>query len=343
MCFAPCRRLGWSIAIAATFVAATARGQFVNDVDGLFEDTRIFNGFPSSTLTITNDYPATAIIDDQNLGVTGGQFANRHDLIFSADAGSTPRSIGTQDSFDVSVDLTLDAVANSPRKEAGLRVNHAGFDGLFIVNSDTQEIAAFSDPLIFYSFNTNFGISYTVGQPINMRMIYTAPDPIDPSTNPGTIEYRVNYGGQQYTSGPLEFTNLEKGILTNSEFGVYAQGGAAAGNPTDGYTATYANFVFGDGSVAGGVGGDYNNNGVVDAADYTVWRDHLNQTFTLEHEVETPDMVTIEDYNYWKDHFGETAPTGAGAISRLIVPEPATVILAGLSAIGLVAIRRRSS
>src|SRR5262249_40370997 len=33
------------------------------------------------------------------------------------------------------------------------------------------------------------------------------------------------------------------------------------------------------GLKAAGVLGDYNGNGVVDAADYTVWRDHLGQVF----------------------------------------------------------------
>ena len=33
-----------------------------------------------------------------------------------------------------------------------------------------------------------------------------------------------------------------------------------------------------------GVPGDYNGNGIVDAADYTVWRDHFGQTFALPNE-----------------------------------------------------------
>ena len=34
--------------------------------------------------------------------------------------------------------------------------------------------------------------------------------------------------------------------------------------------------------------GDYNDNGIVDAADYTVWRDHLGQSFALSNEEPMP-------------------------------------------------------
>jgi hypothetical protein len=80
--------------------------------------------------------------------------------------------------------------------------------------------------------------------------------------------------------------------------------------------------------AAGGVPGDYNGNGIVDAADFTVWRDHLGQTFQLTNE--DPDnldgQVTSADYDFWKAHFGESG-AGSGALANTGVPEPATVWL----------------
>ena len=83
--------------------------------------------------------------------------------------------------------------------------------------------------------------------------------------------------------------------------------------------------------------GDYNGNGTVDAADYSVWRDHLGQTFTLPNEDPgtTPGQVTAEDYEFWKSHFGQTAGSGSGlpsAASQSVVPEPSTVMLLILAA-----------
>jgi hypothetical protein len=90
-----------------------------------------------------------------------------------------------------------------------------------------------------------------------------------------------------------------------------------------------------------GVAGDYNNNGVVDAADYVIWRKLLGTNTQLQNEGEnvTPGMVTDEDYATWRMNFGATATPGAG--SSAAVPEPGAIVLAmlGLSLLG--AFRRR--
>ena len=81
--------------------------------------------------------------------------------------------------------------------------------------------------------------------------------------------------------------------------------------------------------------GDFNGDDVVDAADYTVWRDHLDDTFALPNEVAntTPGMVTIEDYNEWKDSFGNMGSgSGSVGLNASGVPEPATWLLVSLAA-----------
>jgi formylglycine-generating enzyme required for sulfatase activity len=75
------------------------------------------------------------------------------------------------------------------------------------------------------------------------------------------------------------------------------------------------------------VPGDFNGNGVVDAADYTVWRNGLGTAFTQA------------DYNVWKSHFGQS--TGSGSVGGSEVPEPGTMTLSALAAIGLLVIRRQ--
>ena len=77
-----------------------------------------------------------------------------------------------------------------------------------------------------------------------------------------------------------------------------------------------------------GVIGDYNGDNKVDAADYTVWRDHLGTSFVLTNrDPANSGNVSAADYTAWKSHFGQTSPgSGAGGVS-LAVPEPATVLL----------------
>jgi hypothetical protein len=74
--------------------------------------------------------------------------------------------------------------------------------------------------------------------------------------------------------------------------------------------------------------GDYNNNGVVDAADYVVWR--------------KTDM-SPQGYNTWRANFGRTlAAIGQAALgpSGSSVPEPSAWLLTFLAA-GMFCLNRR--
>src|SRR5690606_10648824 len=61
------------------------------------------------------------------------------------------------------------------------------------------------------------------------------------------------------------------------------------------------------------VEGDYNGNGTVDAADYTMWRDGLGGQFS------------VEDYQVWKSNFGQAAEGNSAGLGGAAVPEPSTV------------------
>ena len=85
--------------------------------------------------------------------------------------------------------------------------------------------------------------------------------------------------------------------------------------------------------------GDYYDDGVVDAADYTVWRNHLGTTTALPND-STPGSVDIDDYERWKSNFGANSP-GALAANVSPVPEPHAVVLSLLvTIVGATAIRR---
>lgn len=70
--------------------------------------------------------------------------------------------------------------------------------------------------------------------------------------------------------------------------------------------------------------GDYNGNGAVDAADYTVWRDRLGTGTSLPND-DRPG-VGQDDYTRWRTHFGQTLGSGSGAAVTATVPEPTTVV-----------------
>lgn len=84
----------------------------------------------------------------------------------------------------------------------------------------------------------------------------------------------------------------------------------------------------------GDVLGDYNGNGTVDAADYTVWRDNLGSDFVMPND-STPGMITQEDYDVWTANFGMVG--SSSGLSAAVVPEPASLSLClALLLLGLV-------
>lgn len=95
------------------------------------------------------------------------------------------------------------------------------------------------------------------------------------------------------------------------------------------------------------VAGDYNGNGVVDAADYVVWRDNLGHTGAPGIPGDGDDgsgtgtadgTVNQADYNFWKTRFGATS--GAGSSATFAVPEPAGMALWAFGSLALASVRR---
>jgi hypothetical protein len=90
-----------------------------------------------------------------------------------------------------------------------------------------------------------------------------------------------------------------------------------------------------------GVQGDYNENGVVDAADYTLWRNNLNGAPTAlknRNPANSANNINQADYTFWKQRFGATSGSGSIIISQ--VPEPATWMLAMMLAVVIGCVKR---
>lgn len=80
--------------------------------------------------------------------------------------------------------------------------------------------------------------------------------------------------------------------------------------------------------------GDYNHNGVVDAADYTVWRDTLGLSNPLDADGNASGTIENADYAVWAASFGSLVTTpGSAAGGGESVPEPAAFALLPLAAL----------
>jgi hypothetical protein len=75
--------------------------------------------------------------------------------------------------------------------------------------------------------------------------------------------------------------------------------------------------------------GDFNDDGVVDAADYTVWRDNRGAPtdIALNGNGDGVPGVSLSDYEVWRSNFGATSGSLQASAS---VPEPAAVWLLGV-------------
>src|SRR5690606_55796 len=85
-----------------------------------------------------------------------------------------------------------------------------------------------------------------------------------------------------------------------------------------------------------GLPGDFNLDGKVNLADYTVWRDNLGAANDggLNGNGNNLGAVDAADYAVWKQHFGTTSGSLAASTATQQVPEPRGVWLASLVLLG---------
>jgi hypothetical protein len=176
--------------------------------------------------------------------------------------------------------------------------------------------------------------------------VYSASNSLQPANGKWfSLQDRAVAGWQEAdpTAGVVSELN-ENGSLTLSPFSGYDLGELykTVGGTQDlrleflqvgQQTATNGLVVYGAfGAVSPpGLTGDYNNNGVVDAADYVIWRKNNGTGATLPNDP-LGGTIGSAQYDQWRAHFGQTlsgsgSGTGLGAGS---VPEP--------SALGLIII-----
>jgi hypothetical protein len=86
---------------------------------------------------------------------------------------------------------------------------------------------------------------------------------------------------------------------------------------------------------------DFNNNNVVDAADYVVWKNNVGLTGTgtrATGDANGDTNVNQADYDLWRAGFGTAIPPGSALAAA--VPEPASIASLVLGCIGFALLRR---
>lgn len=209
--------------------AATASPSTIN---GVKDATRIFNDFPMTTLTVTNNYPSSVRIEESGYvdDMAGGNFANKHAFWLSDDGGANGYDFNYGDGFYFSVTVQ-DSSTGIGGSEVGMNTDLFGF-GFFGsgIGPGGSEIAAFGGTLPFHSFGSGL---YTAGDVLDLAMVYRpgAGEFLAPA---GTIEYRYQVnGGGWVSSGQIVFGNTEGGFPSGG-WNQFIGFGAQFNNPIGG-------------------------------------------------------------------------------------------------------------
>ncbi len=142
-----------------------------------------------------------------------------------------------------------------------------------------------------------------------------------------SLDLYVGYvNGSQVVSTPFEFAAANE--FTDADISAIAAGGDAASLARTG-TAYFDNYL-----VRSGIRGDYNSDGVVDAADYTLWRDQRGTSGLLRSaDGDFNGIVNEADYTIWATHYAAPQSLNNTAVS---VPEPAATAAVLLAIAGIV-------
>jgi hypothetical protein len=204
----------------------------ISTINSAVYTPRQFNDVPGSTLTVVSNYPALISFHDRNVSRTNG-FANRHSWHFSNNSGASPFFFSNHDYFTITMTLTLTGDPATPRKEAGFVFNNPLNDGgEFILDTDAHEVVAFGGFLPFYAFPATFHSGDTVS--MGMTIFRDAKG-----------KNAIIYSANCLRSPPLEFDNVELGVINGTTIGGYMQIVNDPHNPTNSGIAVFQNIEIG--------------------------------------------------------------------------------------------------
>lgn len=214
--------------------------------------------------------------------------------------------------------LDPNLVATTSNGAAFLVVNETT-DAAFLMQAEPQEPGSTETPgqrvkfIPFGMDNEENAVTEDIGGfadfPFEVEMDVNAPDGFDAGD---TVTYDVNVNGSFVMS---------QSVVLDGDFGGYLSFSSNSGG------ALYDNLkitAFEDRML--GLAGDFNGDGTVDAADYTVWRANLGAAdeSSLNGNGSGSGGVDEADFNLWRTQYGQASGLAAASAT---VPEPSTVLL----------------
>jgi hypothetical protein len=266
-------------------------------------------GIPTLTMDPVDNVGTDPISGDPYIDIANVQLANNDDFLFVHISYHTTTSTGTYIALDTDQDLLT------------------GFD--------IYELGAIGSD---YGYVNDFPF-YQIANVYNANVTLTGGPVGGPGGNGGALIWPFwdQNGPDKELAIPRDLFNTFTGELAfqqdTIDIMIYTDETQGLGDITDIITYTFE-------PAPAGLPGDYNGNSVIDAADYTAWRDALTAGATELLNDSTPGVIDESDFTYWRSHFGETFGSGAGAAVSSAVPEPATTSLLAVATLAIGLLRR---
>jgi hypothetical protein len=240
-----------------------------------------------------------------------------------------------------SYQFTIDNGLDGDNVAAGTQDVFRNIGGDLILSPDGKS-------LIVHRFNNGGGTTNTVLGPASNTTGAILIIPLDANGLPNlTVSGGQITNIQSITIASNTTNHTASGVTMDAAGNVYTTNNSSelmqVFSPGGSFTATTTGTVAGGTTgfnlaplVVGGVTGDYNGNGVVDMADYVLWRNGG----PLQNDA-TPG-VQATDYDVWRSNFGNHAGSGSLA-GGAAVPEPGCLALVLVSLFAAGGCRKRSA
>ncbi len=314
--------------------------------------------------TYTTSGPTTLAIGDQ-VSITG--FTNGGSLGTRFNVTGVVTSLPSANQFTMA-NTNGDAVADGVGSFNGVSSSHAANAKYWLPTEDEWYKAAYygsalnggSGGYYLYATQSDSPPGQTMGSSPNQanwnvgNVYAVGPTPLNTSAN-----YLANvgaysgspspYGAFDMTGNVREWTAEITGNSLNSPGSARMWRGGGYNDGESRSTSSYrdsspnaadaelSSLGFRLAAPVAGLHGDYNANGVVDAADYIIWRNSLGQSGSgLAADGDGDLTIDQDDYTVWRTNFASSAP----AFATAVVPEPAAFGL--LVVIGITTISGRS-
>lgn len=310
----------------------------VTQIGGPIADDVAFDGFTSLALYFSNNPgDAGAVTDGSSdiwkfngpLGTAGNS---------SDDSLYTFAATNTASTVDVS-GVTPSSVAYESRQGSGddNRIRVDDVTGQFTITLPPQVV----------TMTVEGDLDLNAGSTLEMDLLSTTAFDqliVGDVLSVGNAALDINLvGGYVPTAGDsFDILNFASASGSFDTSGLPVLGGTLAWNTANLLTTGVLSII----DTATGLLGDYNADGIVNLADYTVWRDNLGADDSVLPPGTTDDgsgVVDAGDYATWKANFGASS----GALQSIAagqgsVPEPTTVVLVSIPLLVAAACRQRT-